>query len=142
MFGELYHVITATPDSNECTKVYIYHLVLPITMRHINIFHGNMRLDQSHRLFNQLVFHHLRITVVSPLILQDRSLHLTIDNVIYALTPPCADIMATPHRLHFFLNPHNRMPYLQHTNDVDAQSTYHLVITTSLPSTCSKSKRP
>ena len=88
-------------------------------MIHIRIFHGNMRLDESHRLFNRLVFHHLRITVVSPFILQDRSLYFTIDNVIYALIPPCVDTMATPHRLHFFLNPHNRMPYLQHTHDVD-----------------------
>ena len=56
---------------------------------------------------------------LSPLILSDRVLHITIDNITYALTPLCTSTEATPHRIYRFLNPHNRLPYLQHIYDVD-----------------------
>ena len=81
------------------------------------------------------IFHHLRITVASPLIRRDRSLHLTIDNIIYALTPSYATILNTSYRLQLFLNSHNRMPYLLHSHGVSEQTTCRLEITTTLPST-------
>ena len=81
------------------------------------------------------IFHHLRITVASPLIRRDRSLHLTIDNIIYALTQSCTTTLDTSYRIQLFLNPHNRMSYLLHSHGVSEQTTCRLEITTTLPST-------
>ena len=128
---------TVTSNSNKCTKIYLYHPLLPITMRHIHAFHGKMHLDKSYRLSNRFVLHHLRITAVPPLIPQDKSLHITMNNIIYPLIlPPCVDTVVTPRGLHLFFNPHNRMPYLQPTYNVDGQSIYRHLIITNLSSTC------
>ena len=79
------------------------------------------------------IFHHLRITATSPLIPRDRSLSITIDNVVHILTPAPLNGATPPHRFHLFLNPHKRMPYLRHTHDVNEHRRYRLEITTSLP---------
>ena len=111
---EIYQVLTATPNSNDCPKVHIDHPALPITLKHLHSLHSLIYTGGDDNLFSPINFHHLRITALSPLIPRDRSLHLTIHNIIYALTPPCTTTLDTPHRLQRFLNPHNRMPYLIH----------------------------
>ena len=79
--------------------------------------------------------HHLRITALSTFIPCDTSLHVTIDNTVHVLTPPLPSIVDPPYRLHFFLNPRDRLPYLRHIHDVNAQIRYCLDIITSLPAT-------
>ena len=82
---------------------------------------------------HRVIFHHIHITALSALVPSDRTLKLSLDNTIHTLTPPRTGNVATPHHLHLFLNPHNRLPYLQHTYDGTDQKPYTLIITTSLP---------
>ena len=62
----------------------------------------------------------------------NKSLHITINNSIYTLTPIGTTIATTPHRLHMFLNSHNRMSYLRHTHNVDEHTSHRLEIPTPL----------
>ena len=130
MLDEIHQVLTATSDSNECSTVYIYHSFLSITMKHRYTPERLIHSEQHQNLSNQILFNHLRITTSSPLIPRDRSLHLTIYNTIYALTPPCATTMDTPHRIQLFINPYNRIPYLLHIHDVDELTTRRLEVIT------------
>ena len=50
--------------------------------------------------------------------------------------------MDTPRCIHLVLNPYTRMPYLQHTHEVDERTIHRLKITTTLPSTGSLSMQP
>ena len=45
----------------------------------------------------------------------------------------------TPHHLHFYLNPHDHLPYLQQTYTRNDPTSYRIIVTTSLPSQHSKS---
>ena len=47
-----------------------------------------------------------------------------------------------PHRLHLFLNPHDRLPYLRYIYDMDEQSRYRLEITSSLSERSPGSAQP
>ena len=105
-------------------------------MRNLHSINSRNPLSIAH------LFHHLRITVSSPLIPCDRSLYITIDNIVHTLTPSPITSEATPHRFHLFLNQHDRLPYLRHIHNVDEQSRYHLEITTSLLETGLGSAQP
>ena len=139
---EIHQVLITTPDSNTCSKVHICHPVLPITIKHLHTLQRTIHSEQYHNIFNRTLFYHLRITALSLLVPRDRLLYITIDNIIYALTSTGTTNVDTPHRLHLFLNPHNRMLYLQHTHEVDERTTRYLEITIIFPSTCSPSTRP
>ena len=78
---------------------------------------------------------------MSPLLPRDRTLHITINNTFYALTPMVTDNATKPYHLHLFLNLHNHMPYLRHTRKVDEWIAHHLDIITSLPCTRPQSTR-
>ena len=96
----------------------------------------------DHTLSHRPLFYLRRITAVSPLILRNRSLHITLGNLTHALTQPGVVLDTTPHRLHLFLNPHNRFPYLQHTHTVNDQTTHRIEITTSMPSPTHTKRQP
>ena len=59
---------------------------------------------------------------------------ISLDNTTHTLTPPRTGTVATPHHLHLYLNPHGRLPYLQHTCTGINTKPYCLIVTTSLPS--------
>ena len=59
------------------------------------------------------------------------------------MTPPHPSQETPPHRLHLFLNPRGREPYLSHihTHDENAQCTRRTIFTTSLPCSRNRSRR-
>ena len=76
-------VLTATSKSNICSKVHTPHPEMSIIMKQLHTLQGLIKLVEHQLLPNQIILHRLRLTAVSPLIPRDRSLHLTMDNVIY-----------------------------------------------------------
>ena len=131
---EINQVLTSTPVSHICSKVHTPHPAMLITMKKLYTIQGLVQSDEHQLLPNQTILHYLLLTAVSPLIPRDRLLHLTMDNIVYELILPYATTLDTPHRLHLFLNPHNRILYLRHIHDVDERTTRRLEITTTLPS--------
>ena len=79
--------------------VGMFYIVLSFT-----VLHYIVSLDQH--LSSSVVFQHLRNTATSPLILRDRSLHITVNNTTSAMTPSCPTPDAPPHRFLQFFNPH------------------------------------
>lgn len=132
-FGEIHHILTTTPTSHQCTKVYILHPALPITTKHPHALQGFIKSGQHEILSNRTIFHHLRITALSLLTPRDRSLYITITNILYAIIPIDTIYVVTTHRLHLFINPHNPMLYFQHVHDVNEVTQQRLEITTTLP---------
>ena len=130
---EMQNVLISHPSSPLCTKIHLAHPTLPRTMKNIHSLHNRTSLSLPQ------LFHHLRITATLPLIPRGRTLSITLDNVVHILSPQALNGETPPHRLHLFLNPHNRMPFFRHTHDVDEYTRYHLEITTSLPETHSRS---
>ena len=133
MITEIRQVLSATSVSHTCTKVHIPHHSLPLTMKQLHTLHGVIQSGENQNLLNRTIFHHLRITVLSPLLPKDRYLHLTVDNTIHHLTTPRTTNVDPPHNLQLYLNPHDRLPYLQHTYTWNEPTSYRLIITTSLP---------
>ena len=72
--------------------------------------------------------------MLSPLIPQDMSLRININNIIYTLTPKGTENVATPHCFHLFVNPHNGIPYLRHTHEVDERTIHRFEIISTLSS--------
>ena len=132
---EIHQVLISTPALHQCTKVHISHPAILIKMKSLHFLHGLIQSLEHHNLSTPTIYHHLRIMMLSPLIPYDRSLYITINNIIYALTPMDTVTVVIPHRIYLFLNPHNHISYLQHTHEVDECTTRHLEITTTLPST-------
>ena len=62
--------------------------------------------------------------------------------MLHTLTPPPLSGETPPHRLHLFLNPHDRLPYFRHIHEVDTHSRFCLEITTRLPETGLGSAQP
>ena len=91
-----------------------------------------IRSIQDQTLSQRILFHHLRITAISIITPNDRTLKITLDNTIHTLTPPRTGSVAIPHHLHLYLNPHNRLPYLQHTCNGTGKKSNHVIVTTSL----------
>ena len=110
---EIQKVLISNPSSPLCTKIHLAHPTLPLTIKNIHSLHNRTPLSLPQ------LFYHLRITATSPLLPRDWSLSITLDNVVHILSPPTLNGETPPHRLHLFLNPHNRMPFLRHTHDVD-----------------------
>ena len=135
------NVIQTTPASILCINVHISHPAMPITTTHLHTFQHHIRPRHHQHLSNLIIYHHLQITALPPPIPRDRSLYITIDNIICVMPPRGTDNMAVPHHLHLFLSPYNSLPYLWYTYGVDEQTTYRLEITTSLSSTRSRFNR-
>ena len=133
---EMQNFLIANPLSPLCTMIHIAHPVLPLTMKNLHSLHNRTPLSISH------LFHHLRIIATSPLIPCDRSLYVTIDNVVHILTLPSLSGVTTSSRLHIFLNPHDDLPYLRHIHEVDEKSRCRLESMTSLPETGPGSSQP
>ena len=55
------------------------------------------------------------IILYYTLLPSDITLRITFDYIIHTMTPPRTGSVATPHHIHLYLNPHDRLPYLQHT---------------------------
>ena len=139
---EIRRTLLVTPDQNSCINVHVPHPTLPLLTKHLHTLQGMIRSRMDHTLSHTILFHHLHITAASPLIPRDRSLHLTLYNFTHTLIPPGAALDNTPHRLHLFLNPYNRFPYLQHTHTLNDQTTHCIEITTSMPSPTHTRWRP
>ena len=58
----------------------------------------------------------------------------TLANTLHIMTPPHTGSVAIPHHLHLYLDPNDRTPYLQHIRTATDQTSYCLIVTTSLPS--------
>ena len=142
MLEEIHQALTVTPNSNNCTNVHISHPTIPLLAKNLHKLQDMTRSGIDHTLSHQTIFHQLHITAMPPLIPRDRSLYITLDDITHALTPPGAASDAIPHRLHPFLNPHNRLSYLQHTHTVDDQTTHCIEITTSMPNPTHTKRRP
>ena len=134
---EIRQVLTSNPSSPKCTNIHLDHPTMPLPMKNLHSLHNRNKL-----LLLPPLFHHIRITATSPLLLRNRSLSITLDKIVHIMTPPTLNGDTPPHRLHLFLNPHNRMPFLRHTHDVDEHTRYRFEITTSLPETHSRSSNP
>ena len=131
---EIRKILTSNPSSPLCKKIHLNHPIMPLTMKNLHSLH-----DRNTLLLLPPPFHHLRITATSPLLPRDRLLSITLNKVVHLITPPTLNGETPPHRLHLFLNPYNRMPFLRHTHDVDDRTRYRLEITTDLPETHSRS---
>ena len=131
---EIQTVQTSNPSSPLCTKIHLDYPTIPLMVKNLHSLH-----DRNKPISLPPLFHHLRITATSLLLLRDRSLSITLDKGVHIMTPPTLNGETPPHRLHLFLNSHNRMLFLRHTHDVDEHTRYRLEITTSLPETHSRS---
>ena len=127
-------ILIATPASRLCTTTHISHPTLPLSLTQLHKLNSDIQSIQDQPLPQRILFHHLHITAISIITPSDRTLKLTIDNTTHTLTPPHKGNVATPHHLHLFLNPHNRIPYLQHTCPGPLSTPNCLIVTTSLPS--------
>ena len=117
-------VLAANPSSPLSTTVHIFHPTIPLTMNNLYSLHDRKPLTILH------MFRHLCITAASPLIPSDRTVYVTVYQITHPLTPTRAAQVDTPHRLHLFLNPHNRHPYLLHTHKLTAHP--HAALNSSL----------
>ena len=104
-------------------------------MTHVHSLNLLVQANQTQDLPHRVIFHHLRITALSTLLPSDRTLTITLDNTIHTLSPPRIGGLATSYHLHLYLNPHNRLPYLQHTCIGTDPTSYCLIVTTSLSKT-------
>ena len=94
--------------------MHIYHPTMTLTMTQLYSLNYLIQAKLDQTLSHRVLFHHLRITAMFALISSNRTLKITLDNTIHILIPPCSTSVATPHHIHFYLNPHDRLPYLQH----------------------------
>ena len=131
--GTISQNLTTQSATHRCARVHIPHQVMPLITGHLVTLQGIIRSGTDEQLPHALIFHHFRLTVLSELILNDRTLDLTIDNAIYHLTSPRTTTVDPTHYLHLYLNPHDRLPYLQHTYTGTEPKSYRLIVTTSLP---------
>ena len=127
-------VLTATPVTNHCTTTHISYPTLMLTMTQLYSLNGLVQANLNQNRTHLVIFHHLCIATMSTLPPGDRTLKITLDNTIHTLTPPRTGSVATPHHLHLYLNPHDRLSYLQHTCTGAYPKSYCLIVTTSLPS--------
>ena len=125
-------VLTATPATNHCTTTHISYPTLMLTMTQLYSLNGLVQANLNQNRTHLVIFHHLCIATMSTLPPGDRTLKITLDNTIHTLTPPRTGSVATPHHLHLYLNPHNRLPYLQHTCNGTGGKSNHVIVTTSL----------
>ena len=95
---------------------------------------GLIKTNKDQTLSHRVIFHHLLITAMSTLLPSDRMLKITLDNAIHIMTPPCTGSVTTPYHMHLYLNPHDRLPFLQHTCSGSDAKPYCFIVTTSLPS--------
>ena len=102
-------VMTATPAPNLYTTPHIAHPTLPLPLTHLHRLHRIIQSAQDQTMPHRVILHHIHITALSALVPSDRTLKLSLDNTIHTLTPPRTGNVATPHHLHLFLNPHNRL---------------------------------
>ena len=115
------------------TKAHLSHPTLPLTMTQLHKLNSDIHSLQDQTLSQRILFHHLRITAISIMTPSDRTLKITLDKTINKLTPPSTGSEATPHHLHLYLNPHNRLPYLQYICTGTEKNSYRVIVTTSLP---------
>ena len=141
-FMVLNYALDAVSTFSICTKVHLSHPIMMITMKHLRILWYSMHLEGHHNLDNMVIYRHLRISAQSPLIPRDSELYITIDNTVCLVTTRRSDTTATTYRIKLHLSPLNGFPCLWHIYKVDERTTYCLMITTSLPSTISRSTRP
>ena len=129
--------MTATPAPNLYTTPHISHPTLPLPLTHLHRLHSIIQSAQDQTMPHRVIFHHIHITALSALVPSDRTLKLSLDNTVHTLTPLRTGNVATPHHLHLYLNPHGRLPHLQHTCAGSNLNSHCLIITTSLPRPCS-----
>ena len=129
-------ILIATPASRLCTTTHISHPTLPLSMTQLHKLNSDIHSIQDQSLSLRILYHHLSITAISIITPSDRTLKITIDNTTHTLTPPRKTNVAAPNHLHLYLNPHNRLPYLQHTCPGPNSKPHCLIVTTSLPSRC------
>ena len=115
---------------------------MPLTMEHILKLQDIISSETDDTLCHKVIYHHLSLTAISPLIPRDRSLYITLNTTTYTMTPTSSTPDAPPHRLHLFLNSHGREPFLRHIYDIEGDTTRHLELTTSLPSITNPWRRP
>ena len=127
-------MLTTKPLSRRCTKEHVPHSEMPLTMEHLLKLRGIISSETDDTLSHKVIYHHLSLTAMPPLIQRDRSLHITLNTTTYAMTPPYSTLDAPPHRLHLFLNWRGREPFLRHIHDIEGETTRHLELTTSLSS--------
>ena len=131
--GMIRQILITPPATHRCAREYIPHLAMPITKERLVTLRGVIRSGTDELLSITLLYHHFRLTAMSELISDDRKLEPTVDNAIHILTPPQTTNVATPYHLHLYLNPHDCLPYLQHTCTGNEPTSYRLIVTTSLP---------
>ena len=121
--GTIRQILTAHPATHRYAKENIPHPAILITKERLVILQGILRSVTDETLFHALLYHHFRLTVMSELISDDRTLELTVENAIYILTPPRTTSVVTPHHFHLYLNPHDRLPL----------SRIHILVTSPPP---------
>ena len=111
---QIHQVLLTNTTSVQCPTIHIPHPTMTLPTTELFQLQGILQSGTDHALSHRLLFHYLHITAQSPLIPRDRSLHLTVDRTTHAMTPPHPSQETPPHRLHLFLNPRGREPYLSH----------------------------
>ena len=84
---EIRQVLNYTPSSPHCTNVHISHPAIPLTMKQVHSLQTLIKPEHDKCLSNPTLFQQLRVTASSRPIPCDILLYITIDNVIYTLTP-------------------------------------------------------
>ena len=92
--------------------VYIHtcHLTMPLTLYHLIKLNECLNTTNHHHLFHRVIYHNLRIDAQSPLIPKDKLLIVTINIIVYRLTPRTTDTTPRRHAIYLFLNPYKRPP--------------------------------
>ena len=65
--AKIRHVLTVTPNSNNCINVHIIYPTIPLLTKHLHKLQGMVRSGMDHTLSLWPIFHHLHITAMSPL---------------------------------------------------------------------------
>ena len=142
------HTILHATTARDSGPVHLSHPSMPVTLNHLKSLHQSTNPANTHHLSHRAIYHYFRLNTRSPLIPRFRYLSLTIDNIIFVLTPNSPDASQTrQYYLHLFLNPYKRSLYLQYTYEYGylnnrPASRQHLTLTTSLPNSLLTSTQP
>lgn len=110
----LQYTVSEIDNVHDSIQVHLTYPNMPVKFNHLRSLHKIMHPANTCHQSNRVLYDHLFISALSPLIPRDRSLSLAMDNIIYILIINSLD--APPimqHCLHLFFNPSKESPYLQ-----------------------------
>ena len=135
-------ILTTANNSLNNALVYVHRPTMPLKLIHLMTLRRCIDITNNYHMSHHVIYHHLRISTHSPLIFRDRPLYFTLNNTIYHMIARRNDTAPISHYRQLSINPHNNLPYLRHTCEIDERTIRIRSISTNLPSTWTGSTRP